>query len=243
MRARICPIMEFKYVIGTGADPYRNLAVEETLMSLVSPSMAILFLWQNANTIVVGRNQDVNKECRAVEFMRDGGRLVRRRSGGGAVYHDLGNLNFSIICHNSRKKACTYQSLVVAALKFFSVTAEFNGRNDLTVAGRKCSGNAAYMDMDVICQHGTLLISSDIEKMDFYLTPDKDKLERNHIASVKSRVINLHTLNSAVTVESMKQALIHSAGAKKMEYIPDEGKIDRLTAFYASNEWIYGGKR
>lgn len=236
-------LIKILYVIGTQTEPYRNLAIEEELLAHVQPGTAILFLWQNANTIVIGRNQDAEKECRIAKFRKDGGRLARRRSGGGAVYHDSGNLNFSIICHAYQRENYAYQKLIIAALNSFSINAEYNGRNDITVDGKKCSGNAAYGDGDIICQHGTLLISSDIGKMDSLLTPERGKLERNHISSVKSRVVNLHTLNSAITVDTMKQALINAAGAEILQYTPDKDKIDRLTAFYSSEDWIYGGKR
>lgn len=233
--------MEYRYVITDCLDPYRNLAYEQLLQSEVDSGMAILYLWQNENTIVVGRNQEIGKECRAEAFLQDGGRIARRRSGGGAVYHDLGNLNFSLICREKEKACYPYQPLVIGALKEFGLEASFNGRNDFTVQGRKFSGNAFYSDGVVACRHGTLLVSCEIARMTRYLTPDKSKLSRNHVASVFSRVVNLGELSAAVTVDALRQALIRVSGATPLKKQPSEREIASLALFYASETWIYGG--
>lgn len=235
--------MRFRYVSVDQTNPYLNLAMEQELMSHVEEDMAILFLWQNDNTIVIGRNQDAACECRVDEFLKAGGQIARRRSGGGAVYHDLGNLNYSILSRESETEACRYQEIVKNALSEFNIDAEFNGRNDLTVTGRKFSGNATYTEGEMICQHGTILISSGIEKMTYYLTPEKSKLERNHVASVASRVVNLSTLNEGITVETMKQALIRVLHADELEYHTDADRMKELKSFYESKAWIYGGER
>ena len=233
--------MIYKYVVTDCTDPYRNLAAEQELMKYAAADTAILFLWQNENTIVVGRNQDVGAECRAEEFEANHGRVARRRSGGGAVFHDLGNLNFSIICYEAGKNACSYQQLMKKALMEFSITAEYNGRNDLVVDGRKFSGNAAYTNERVICQHGTLLISSDIEKMSYYLTPERGKMERNHVSSVSARVVNLCELCDRINVDTMRQAIIRASKAVEMDYVLDRREVDDLTRIYQSTSWIYGG--
>lgn len=235
--------MKFKYLLGTEKNPYRNLAIEQELMKCVTCGTAILYLWQNDNTIVIGRNQDACSECRVNDFLDEGGYIARRRSGGGAVYHDLGNLNFSIICEASDLQSCAYQKFVTEAIGFFGVRSYYNGRNDIVVEERKCSGNATYQEGEVICQHGTLLIASDIERMVSLLTPDKSKLVRNHVASVASRVINLSEVNSDINIESMMQAFVRVTDAKELEYLPNENRIDRLAEFYKSEAWIYGGRR
>lgn len=235
--------MRFEYVISRQTNPYRNFAVEQDLMQHAVSGMAILYLWQNANTIVVGKNQSASAECRVDEFISNGGHIARRRSGGGAVYHDLGNLNFSIISLTSNAKCVRYQDLIKNALLEFDIRADFNGRNDLLVDGKKFSGNAKYTDGEVLCQHGTILISSNVEKMKRFLTPAQEKLNRNHIASVASRVMNLSEINRMLTVESMMHAIIKSCGAIEMDYFPDEDYIDKYTDFYADETWIYGGKR
>lgn len=234
--------MKVEYVITEETNPYRNLATEQELMRHAEDGMAILFLWQNANTIVIGRNQNPRCECRIDEFLNAGGKIARRNSGGGAVYHDMGNLNFSIICKDSDQEFCRYQELVSNVLKEFRIDVEYNGRNDITAGGKKFSGNAVYKDGEAVCQHGTVLIATDIDKMTYYLTPEKSKLERNHIKSVSSRVVNLSSLDSGIDIKGMIQAFICSTKAMKLDYMPDKEIIERLTNFYKSDMWVYGGK-
>ena len=123
-----------------------------------------------------------------------------------------------------------------------SVKVVFNGRNDMLTAGRKFSGNAVYMDGDRVCQHGTILVSSDIGKMAHYLTPKESKLARNHIKSVSSRVVNLCQMNKAITVDQCKRAIIEEVGAAPFQGGPCGDEVDRLEAFYRNEDWIYHGK-
>lgn len=234
--------MHYEYVISEETNPYLNLATEQELMCHAASGTAILFLWQNANTIVIGRNQDVSCECRINEFLNAGGTIARRRSGGGAVYHDMGNLNFSIICKIPEWKLCRYQELVTDVLRKFRLDAEYNGRNDILVQGKKFSGNAVYEDGETACQHGTILVATDTEKMAYYLTPEKSKLERNHIKSVHSRVVNLSSLVAGINIKSVKQAFIHVTKAVALDYVPDKKMIEKLTEFYKSETWVYEGK-
>lgn len=235
--------MDCEYLLTDCTDPYRNLAVEQSLMKQVRKRSYILFLWQNEHTIVTGRNQDPYQECRAEEFRKSGGKIARRRSGGGAVYHDLGNLNFSILCHESDAEECAYQRIVGCALEQFGMTAEFNGRNDLLYQGRKFSGNAAYTENGILCRHGTILVDTEIGKMTYYLTPDQGKLDRNHVGSVASRVINLGNISKDITVDSLKTALIEvTLGSPSVEE-PDGQTVETLAGFYRGEDWIYGGNR
>ncbi|SDW87252.1 lipoate-protein ligase [Lachnospiraceae bacterium KHCPX20] len=235
--------MRFKYLIGTETDPYRNLATEQALLKFVSDGTAVLYLWQNDNTIVIGRNQDIDNECRADKFLAEGGRIARRRSGGGAVYHDMGNLNFSILSAGSQYESVAYQNIIMKALGVFGIESEYNGRNDIMVAGMKCSGNAVYQDGNMLCQHGTLLIDTNIRRMTEFLTPEKSKLDRNHVSSISSRVVNLKEVCDRVNVKSMIQAFVSSTDAEEMECAPSKEVIEKLTAFYKSREWVFGGKR
>lgn len=235
--------MQFKYVITNETNPYRNLATEQELMRHTVAGMAILFLWQNDNTIVVGRNQDVASECKTEAFLGDGGLIARRRSGGGAVYHDMGNLNFSILCKAAEQELCMYQRIVIDMLRDFHIETEYNGRNDLIIDGKKFSGNAIYQDGDTVCQHGTLLISTDISRMVSFLTPDQDKLDRNFVKSVESRVTNLCEINEEIKINSIKRAFIRATDASEFNYVPAQNLLSQLTEFYKSNTWIYGGKR
>ena len=206
----------YKYICSENTSPYYNLALERSLFDFVDEDTVILYLWQNSHTIVIGKNQNAYAECKVDEFIKDGGTLARRPSGGGAVYHDLGNLNFSIICKESIAKEHTYQRIVKEALGYFGIVSEFNGRNDLTVDDKKFSGNAFYVKDDVLCQHGTILINSDFKELSKYLTPDISKLERNHVKSVESRVVNLSEISDKITVESMKEAMIKATNAVRM---------------------------
>ncbi len=113
--------MEFYYHISHDTNAYRNFATESDLCRFAASGVAVLFLWQNDNTIVVGRNQDVYHECRVKEFINSGGLIARRKSGGGAVYHDLGNLNFSILSCATEEEKCRYQNVISAALEQFNL--------------------------------------------------------------------------------------------------------------------------
>lgn len=232
----------YKYICSENTSPYYNLALERSLFDFVDEDTVILYLWQNSHTIVIGKNQNAYAECKVDEFIKDGGTLARRPSGGGAVYHDLGNLNFSIICKESIAKEHTYQRIVKEALSYFGIVSEFNGRNDLTVDDKKFSGNAFYVKDDVLCQHGTILINSDFKELSKYLTPDISKLERNHVKSVESRVVNLSEIADKITVESMKEAMIKATNAVRLGKAPTESKVEEYKKIFENDEWILEGK-
>ena len=232
----------YKYICSENTSPYYNLALERSLFDFVDEDTVILYLWQNSHTIVIGKNQNAYAECKVDEFIKDGGTLARRPSGGGAVYHDLGNLNFSIICKESIAKEHTYQRIVKEALGYFGIVSEFNGRNDLTVDDKKFSGNAFYVKDDVLCQHGTILINSDFKELSKYLTPDISKLERNHVKSVESRVVNLSEISDKITVASMKEAMIKATNAVRLEEEPTESKVEEYKKIFENDEWILEGK-
>ena len=233
--------MNYFYIISDTTNPYWNLAMEEALFEYADEETTILFLWQNDHTIVIGRNQDAYTECKVDPFLADGGRLARRRSGGGAVYHDLGNLNFSIISLEAAAEKTEYQQLITKALEYFGLEVLFNGRNDLLVFSKKFSGNAFYTNGRVLCQHGTILVNTDIEKMAYYLTPNEEKLNRNYVKSVASRVINLRSVLPTITVEKIQQAMIYTAKAKLLQAKPEKKKVNGLIIFYKSKEWIFQG--
>lgn len=234
--------MRYFYVMGNSTSPYFNLALERKLLTKAVGENVILFLWQNDNTIVLGRNQDVYRECRVKEFLNDKGTLARRLSGGGAVYHDLGNLNFSLIGEKGIMEHYPSHQLIVSMLRENGLEAEFNGRNDLLVKGRKVSGSAFYVNGNTQCLHGTLLVYTDIGKMERYLTPGKEKLLRNSVGSVGTRVANLADFSEQVTVERLCETLIEMTGAHPLETgkfpVLEEGDIQKFSA----KEWIYGGK-
>ncbi len=236
-------MLKCKYVITNCTNPDKNLATEQFLMKYVTEESYILFLWQNENTIVIGRNQDPYTECLVDKLLTTGGHLARRKSGGGAVYHDLGNLNFSILTLKKDSKNVSYQWLIGKALKQFGIDTEYNGRNDLICQGRKFSGNAVFENEDICCQHGTIMISSNIQRMSSLLTPEKGKLDRNHVSSVKSRVMNLSEISTDITVESVRKEILTACRGSIMKYDQNNNEIESLIDFYKSEEWIYGGVR
>jgi len=236
-----------KVYIASSTDPRRNLAVEEYLLGAVLPGECILYLWQNANTVVIGRNQNAYKECKTEKLLGDGGILVRRLSGGGCVYHDLGNLNFTFLMREEDYDVPRQLSVIAKALEDFGLRAEPTGRNDICIDGRKFSGNAFYRHKGRCYHHGTILIDADMTRMSEYLNVSAEKLRANSVASVRSRVVNLKELNPAVDLLSMQGALAQAFGKVYRVWeqaIPartiDENAIAKLQEKYASAEWTYG---
>lgn len=235
--------MRYCYLYTDQTDPYQNLARERCLLEQAEENTAILFLWQNADTIVIGRNQDAYAECRAEEFLKDGGRIARRCSGGGAVYHDMGNLNISLIGRKSSLGMEDYLELVTRSLHSCDIRVEYNGRNDLLAFGKKFSGNACYERRGTFCCHGTILVHTDTLRMGHFLTPDVDKLARNRVKSVGARVGNLSELCPGLTVKDICEALIHVSNAKPLLDVVDGQRMAEYTRFFQNREWIFGGKR
>lgn len=200
----------YKVYISNSNNPYFNLAFEEYLVVNHDPRDQILFLWQNQNTVVIGRNQNPWKECNLEELTRQGGILVRRLSGGGAVYQDLGNLNFTFISRFSEKKVTENLGLMIQTLHLKGIQAVFSGKNDILAQDHKISGNAFFVEDDTLCHHGTLLVNTDLEKLGGLLTVSQNKLQSKGIDSVKSRVINLGKLNPDISIDGLKKDLIRT---------------------------------
>ena len=240
-------IRRLKLYRGEGFDPYRNLAVEQCLLESVEEGCCILYLWQNRNTVVIGRNQNAWKECRTTELQKDGGHLARRLSGGGAVFHDLGNLNFTFLVHSADYDLDRQLSVVQEACRALGVETERSGRNDVLAGGRKFSGNAFFHNRGRSYHHGTLLVDADMDALGRYLRPSAAKLRAKGVDSVRARVVNLRTLQPSVTVDALRIQL-EAAFAKVygLEVEPiadselDEAAIDALTRRNRSWEWLYG---
>lgn len=236
-----------KIVFSESFDPWHNLALEEYLFREVKQNQVILYLWQNQNTVVIGRNQNAWKECRCSELEQAGGRLARRLSGGGAVFHDLGNLNFTFIMYKAEYDLEKQLRVILEAVKKFNIKAEFTGRNDLTVDGRKFSGNAFYFERDKAYHHGTILIDVDIHKLSTYLQVSKDKIVSKGVDSVQARVGNLSLFSSDISVEKMKHSLMTSFQELYGEIdvspvMVNETTFDlqELYQKYSSWDWRYG---
>lgn len=228
-------------------EPAANIATEEYITMHTGRNECVLYLWQNANTIVIGRNQNLTAEVNAELFEQAGGTIARRLSGGGAVFHDLGNLNFTFCAQKKTYDLDRQLSVILEAVKSFGIDAEKTGRNDITAGGLKFSGNAFYRSGPYMYHHGTLLINADTDKMKKFLSPSKAKLASKGVKSVKSRVVNLSTLSSDITVESLSAALIEAFGrifdSTPEHYAFPDGSADEIalrTEMFASREWIYG---
>lgn len=234
-------------------NPYFNLALEEYLVRSHNPADQVLFLWQNQNTVVIGRNQNPWKECNREELQRQGCRLVRRLSGGGAVYHDVGNLNFTFISAYSENQISKNIALIVRALSRYGIEAAFSGKNDILVQEHKISGNAFFVEHDILCHHGTLLLNVELQKMSSVLTVPEQKLQSKGIDSVKSRVKNLAELCGDISIEGLKSDLIStfspalgeryafrvSEAAAEDEHV-DLDAVHGLMKRFESWEWNFG---
>ncbi len=235
-------IQKLLIYISSEYKPYKNLAVEKYLTDTCPQDTMILYLWQNDNTIVIGQNQNPYTECSP-----DGGELyiARRLSGGGAVYHDKGNLNFSFITPADCMNVAFNMKIIKKACSMAGIETELSGRNDLLAGGRKFSGNAFYNSGSNSYHHGTLMIDCDIERMTSLLTPPRAKLDAKGIKSVRSRVINLSELKQGLDTEAMKDYMIKAAEellSTKAESIKaiDESSIKDNLELYSSDEYIYG---
>ena len=243
--------MKNKVIISDSNNPYHNLALEKLLLDSRLDGN-ILYLWQNRDTIVIGRNQNPWKECNLEQMNKDDVLLARRPSGGGAVFHDLGNLNFTFLSSIDNHDIPKQMKVIQQAVKSLGVDVELNGRNDLIISENKCkfSGNAFQQTTKNALHHGTILIEIDTEKVDKYLTPSKMKLEAKGIKSVRSRICNLKAMNASINVESMKSALVEAfeslyGSAETASEAAETKNIDmdllpEYEAKYSSWEWRVG---
>ncbi|MBR3349847.1 MAG: lipoate--protein ligase [Solobacterium sp.] len=232
-------------VSAAGNDPLVNLAAESALMETAQKDALIFYLWQNDNTIVIGRNQNLYKECSLINAERDHVHIVRRPSGGGAVYHDRGNLNFTFITDDENFDTKRQSNIIVSALQKAGLKTELSGRNDLLIDGRKFSGNAYWRHNGFSYHHGTLLVSSDLSKMPLYLKPDPLKLKANSVNSVKSRVTNLSEYARDLDIASLSKLLILAAekeyGCDGEEISFPKGEVfAKYYDLYSSKDWIFG---
>ncbi|MFW6389615.1 MAG: lipoate--protein ligase [Halanaerobiales bacterium] len=228
-------------------NPWYNLALEEYLLNEVDEKEIILYLWQNANTVVIGRNQNPWKECKCKQLEREGGKLARRLSGGGTVYHDLGNLNYTFIMNSSYYDYNTQMKVILKAVKNRDIDAKFSGRNDLLVNERKFSGNAFHVGKVSALHHGTIMVNTDFEKLVQYLQVSRKKIKAKGIASVRSRVVNLNHIKPGLTITNLKQSLSKCftkkyGGEDNPDRINPEShnKLKQYYEKYSSWNWKYG---
>ena len=228
-------------------DPYHNLATEECLLKRPEKGELIFFLWQNDNTVVIGRNQNCLRECDVTALENDGGSLARRMSGGGAVYHDMGNVNFSFITAKEDYDETAQTHIVVSAVRGLGIHAESGGRNDISVNGRKFSGNAYHHGVNSL-RHGTILVNTDLSKIGKYLGVSGGKLETKGVQSVRANVANLTEFDPGLDVQRVKTALKNAvADIYKTPVVmmddpaADKNYFDEQYAKHLSECWRIGG--
>lgn len=188
-------------------DGWRNLAADEYFLNHIGKDEILLHIYINAPSVIIGKNQNAWRECNLKAMDADGVKLVRRISGGGAVYHDLGNVNFSFIAHKDIYDVSRQMNVILRAVRELGISAEFSGRNDLLAEGKKFSGNAFCVRGEGRQHHGTLLLSADLSKLPGYLNVSDEKLKSKGVSSVRSRVCNLCEFNAEITNEGMIDAL------------------------------------
>ncbi len=233
------------YSAPTG-DGWLNLARDGYFLENNKKGDVILYFYVNKNAVIIGRNQNAWKECSIANMDADGVQLVRRHSGGGAVFHDNGNLNFSFITDEKHYDLNRQMRVILNAVSKLGLKAELSGRNDITVDGKKFSGNAFSLAKGNRSHHGTILVNADLTKLSNYLCVSKEKMRSKGIDSVRARVCNLCELSSGLTVEAMRRLVIESFieeyGAAS-EYAFDGmalAEVEERRERLASWEWRFG---
>lgn len=242
-------ITKLSTYVTDNVNPYKNLAIEEFLTFHVQPSECILFLWQNRHTVVIGKNQNAWKECKVQKLEEDGGHLVRRLSGGGAVFHDLGNLNFTFCVREEDYDVQRQLNVILRAVRSLGIMAEKTGRNDITADGRKFSGNAFFKSKGCCYHHGTLLVNVDKNRMAEYLNVSAAKLQSKGVDSVRSRTVNLTEFKEDLTISLLKEKLQEAfeqeyecRAAAIREKDLDWTEIQQMEERFSSWNWKFGRK-
>jgi len=230
-------------------DPYLNLAMEEFLVKNYAEN--IFMLWQSQDCVVVGKHQNTIAEINFPFIENHHIKVARRLSGGGTVYHDAGNLNFTFIINGSEGKLVDfgkYTSQIVEFLNNLEVPARSNARHDITINGFKISGNAEHIFKKRVLHHGTLLFNSDLERLNNSINPSSGKYIDKAVQSVRSKVCNIHPyLKKKLTISEFKEALMEYFMQKSpfsLPYIICKEEMELIKKLrdekYASWEWIFG---
>lgn len=245
---------KLKVILSDSLNPYLNLGTEEWIFHHMDPSTQVLFLWRNEETVVIGRNQNPWSECHLAKMKDDHVHLARRTTGGGAVFHDLGNTNFTFLSPKSGYKRENNIQIILNALKKIGIHGEASGRNDLLIpfadGPRKFSGSAYREKQDRAFHHGTLLLHANLSRLGEYLTPNPKKLQAKGKESVRARVVNLSEIKSEIDHKIIVDLMIESfesfySQKAEKEYLTIETleKVPELKAQYSelsSWNWLYG---
>lgn len=237
------------YIENNSTDPTYNLAFEEYVFNNLCKDDTILLLWQNEPSVIIGRYQNTVEEINTDYIEEKGIHVVRRMTGGGAVYHDLGNLNYSFIIPNVEAEIDfkTFSRPLVEALDKLGITAEQTGRNDITIDGKKISGNAQFYNKKGLLHHGTILFDAKLNAVQDALRVKEGKISSKGIKSVRSRVTNIKPyMSEDMDVETFKRFLLDafSESGGLTEYVlsaEEKETINKLAAEkYRTWEWNHG---
>jgi len=245
---------KLKVFLSDSLNPHLNLATEEWIFHNLDPSQQVLFLWRNEETVVIGRNQNPWSECNLAKMKSDNIHLARRTTGGGAVFHDLGNTNFTFLSPREAYKRENNVQIIFQALKQFSIEGEASGRNDLLIpfhdGPRKFSGSAYREKKDRAFHHGTLLLHADLTRLGQYLTPNPKKLQAKGKESVRARVANLTEIAAHIEHSKIVETMIWSfekfydAKAEvvslDLESLPKIPELKQQYDNLSSWNWLYG---
>ncbi len=241
--------MQWQYLNVLSTDPTWNLALEQYVFDCLPRDKNYFILWQNKNAVIVGRHQNTMAEINEPYIKEKGIQVVRRLSGGGAVYHDMGNLNFTFIQTSEngiQLDLSLFCKPVASAIRSLGADAQLNGRNDIIIDGKKFSGNAQYVKEGRVMHHGTLLFSSDMQAAQDALRPDPEKIKAKGVASVRSHITNLQDYLPGVTLEQFRQKLLEKLfeGVTMEELVlsdADCSAIEKLQKErYGTWAWNYG---
>ncbi len=240
--------LELKTIKSDSLNPCYHLAIEEYFLQRLEPGTCLLYLWQCEKAVVIGRNQNPWKECRPGLLERESAKMVRRSSGGGAVYHDEGNLNFSFIIDKEYYNRDRQLDIIIRAVRAFGIDASINNRCDLVANEKKFSGSAHRFKKNVALHHGTLLLSTDKDNLHRYLQPSLHSIDGKSIPSIRSEIVNLTELSQSINVNDLKQAILKSFQKEYQSHanqliatVPvDNNIMQDILKDFVTWDWHYG---